>query len=214
MKIKKIYSINLAKKLFFSYIYRLILIGRCLMISKTKKILSLTFSGVLFFILAFGTPLQANEDIRGAFGISFGDFFDPSKALSKDKFSGNIVYEFAPQEKPKFFDQHYLSITPKTNKVFAICGVNKASDLEKAKENYKMILERMEKKYGKVESGFLSGLMNMFGLKRIEQGDRKVLISFKENSMKTYVIYYDTNLKRQAKQEEKKEQNNYSTSIG
>jgi len=165
---------------------------------------SLTFAVSVFLLAAcLAAPLQATESIHGAFGVSFGQTFDMTHALSTDTFTGHTVYEFTPRNELPMFDRYYLSITPESKKIYGICGVSTATTVDQAKSNHRTILRHLQNRYGPVESGLLSGLMNVFGLKRIEQGEHKIVISFREDSRKTYVIYYHDRLKKLAKVEEK-----------
>jgi len=158
--------------------------------------------GLLGALLLMTAPAWGTGAINGIFGVRFGQTFNLAEALSTDTFTGHKVYEFSPSDQTPLFDRYYLSITPQTKRIYGICGVNSSATLERAKANYRQILDQMQQRYGQVESGLLSGIMNMFGLKRIHQGDHKIVISFREDSKKTYVIHYNDRLKEQAKIEE------------
>ncbi len=162
----------------------------------------------LFIVVSLSSTVQAAEDIRGAFGIKFGDFFEKARALSKDEFSGNTVYEFLPGSLDLLFDRYYLSITPRSNRVYGICGIISSGDMAAAKKRHRKLVMELQERHGRVSSGLLSGVLDLFGVQRIEQGDQKIVISFKENRLKTYVIYYDAGLKKLAQREARRLENN------
>lgn len=159
----------------------------------------------VFTLVFFVASPTAQESIQGAFGIKFGDSFDKNQAVSIRIFIDNKVLEFIPEVKTTFlelFDRFYLSVTPKTNQVYGICGVVSSKNTKLAKKQHTSILQRLERRYGDFKSGLLSSVANLFGIKEIKKGARRIVVAFKEAKKRTYVIFYDIDLKELAQQEE------------
>ena len=104
----------------------------------------------IFRVFHFKKP----EQITGAFGLKLGDTFEvyltiakrnttnntlpkhPSKALAKLELTNNTpIYRFSPKNPFQSFTRYYVSITPKTHKIYKIWATNLIKDSKKCKNN-------------------------------------------------------------------------------
>ncbi len=163
---------------------------------------------ILFLILLL-SPLivfAGGKPIKGAFGITLGQKFDPKQAIGKASLTdGTPMYEFKPKKPFRAFTEYYVLITPKTHKVYSIWGIGKVENTQKCEKEQSLIVSILEKKYGlKQEEGFTSGMMEaLAGLKFLSRGDRNVGVKCSGfiDDYQIEIRYYDTKLKELAEKE-------------
>ena len=84
----------------------------------------------LFLVLVSVSAVVAADKIEGAFGLKFGEVFEPKTAtLSKTPNDANFslagAYEFTPKRPNKEFTDYFVFITPSSHLVYKIIAVHK-----------------------------------------------------------------------------------------
>lgn len=102
-------------------------------------------------------PQTPKPQIKGAFGINLGSFFNPQDALETTNLtSGEKMYKINVPKKVRKFIDYYVLITPKTQKIYSIWGEAKFKD-RGAKREFSVIRNLIYKKYNN------KGKKDMFG---------------------------------------------------
>ncbi|MHC4455340.1 MAG: hypothetical protein ACYSWS_11725 [Planctomycetota bacterium] len=138
---------------------------------------TITFLLLLLFNVLFVSKIHGEQKIMGAFGVKFGDYFDPSSAIGSGELKGKTpIYQFNPEKKFRSFDRYFVMITPKTHKIYSIWGVGRTRDgnYDKCKKEYALIMELLQKRYGSKEKEAFSN--SIFLTNSVNQGNRHVLV--------------------------------------
>ena len=137
---------------------------------------------------------KKTEKITGAFGLKFGDTFEayltvaklnttnnippsrelPSRAFAKRELTNNTpVYRFSPKNPFQSFTRYYVSITPKTHKIYKIWTLKSIKKSENCEKEQEFIMMILEKKYGKSEKSNA-----IPDTKTINQGNRNIICKY------------------------------------
>ena len=129
---------------------------------------------------------KKTEKITRAFGMKLGSSFNPSKAIEKGKTSNNTsIYRFYPKHHFRSFTRYYVSITPKTHKIYKIWATNLIKDSKKCKKEQEDIMLILEKKHGQLEK-----IESIPNAKIINQGNRDITCICRESITYTIAIQY------------------------
>ncbi|MGC3989329.1 MAG: hypothetical protein QM796_06555 [Chthoniobacteraceae bacterium] len=80
-----------------------------------------------------GMTAQAADRITGAFGLKFGDPFEP-KTEPVSKYGVKDAYEFKPEKANGAFTTYLVKITPTTHRIYQIVAVARTPEISKADE--------------------------------------------------------------------------------
>ena len=159
------------------------------------------------FLLIFLWVSQALSaqppQITGAFGFKFGEKFDTSKAVKEVKLAGGPAYEIEPINPHRSCSVYRVRITPKTHLIYTIFGEGLFTDVEDAVKEALLVLELLERKYGKNEYIVDYKSFNVFrhtfaiGSQRVY-----IFIDEEESGYELRIIYTDNNLSNQAYKEQ------------
>ena len=136
---------------------------------------------ILFLILLL-SPLIAfagGKPIKGAFGITLGQKFDPKQAIGKASLTdGTPMYEFKPKKPFRAFTEYYVLITPKTHKVYSIWGIGKVENTQKCEKEQNFILTALERKYGikPPDNELIASLSSLYGAKLLQKDGKTIVI--------------------------------------
>ena len=129
---------------------------------------------------------KKTEKITRAFGMKLGSSFNPSKAIEKGKTSNNTsIYRFYPKHHFRSFTRYYVSITPKTHKIYKIWATKLIKDNKKCKKEQEDIMLTLEKKHGNLEK-----IESIPDTKAINQGNRNILCKIQDSIIFTIIIRY------------------------
>jgi hypothetical protein len=88
------------------------------------------------------------EQIDGAFGLKFGQVFDPSKALATAKTTaGETLYKVKPPTPNSYFDRYYVELTPNTKKIFHVWALGPVPSESEGKIRRDSLARAIEAKY-------------------------------------------------------------------
>jgi len=158
------------------------------------KLISLIF-------LAFSFNATAEEKITTAFGLNLGDKFDINSSIGESSLTdGTPLYLFETNKKFRSFASHFVMLTPKTQRIYAIWGIGQVENTPSCKKEQALIMAILQKKYGKLKNG---GLTSSFQyIKSIDRGNRNVLTKCSGFSNVTLEVRYtDKKLKVVAENE-------------
>ncbi len=149
---------------------------------------------------------ERTENIIGAFGLQLGDVFNPDDAINLSKTNGGeIVYQFEPTKKVKYFKTYYLLITPTSHKIKKIWGTGNYDNVQTCQDDKDVIQSILEKKYGKMKQSYLT---NMLRDKPIFISSRTRVIELKCTnnfpSLGLYLEYKDNDLYELSSKEREK----------
>jgi hypothetical protein len=159
------------------------------------------FNVLLVILLSISFNSIAEEKITSAFGLSLGDKFDINSSIGESALTdGTPLYLFEANKKFRSFANHYVMLTPKTHKVYAIWGIGQIENTPSCKKEQALVMAILQKKYGKPEKGGLTASFR--DIKSIDQGNRSVLTKCSGYSDVTIEVRYtDKKLKDAAENE-------------
>jgi len=86
------------------------------------KLISLIF-------LVFSFNATAEEKITTAFGLNIGDKFDINSSIGESSLTdGTLLYLFETNKKFRSFASHFVMLTPKTQRIYAIWGIGQVEN--------------------------------------------------------------------------------------
>lgn len=92
--------------------------------------------------------VKLKGNIKGAFGIKFGDKLDRFKVINKVKTSdGKALYIVKPYKEVKFLNNYAIMVTPKSKRVYSIWGISDDMDLKECKGKLNIISRILQDKY-------------------------------------------------------------------
>jgi hypothetical protein len=144
---------------------------------------------------------KGQKKITGAFGINLGDKFDFDMKIGAGELTdGTPLHKFYPSKSFRSFENYYVLTTPKTGIVYGIWGIGSMENQSKSKKEQALIMSILEDKYGKADKDGL--FSEIEGEKRIDQGNRYIIVNIEGFSDVTIDIrYYDSELKKLAEKE-------------
>lgn len=162
---------------------------------------------IFVFLMAFcslsasASTTNAEEKITGAFGVELGQTFNPQEAIGKGSLTdGTPMYQFSPKNKFRSFSTYYVSITPKTHKIYSIWAIGNMENDPSCKKEQALVMAILQKKYGKMEEDQL--FSSLYDIKQIDQGDRYVLTKCSGlGDVSIDIRYKDKQLEEQAEKE-------------
>lgn len=152
------------------------------------------FSLLALILSALTFTAAGKENIEGAFGLKFGDVFEPKTAPVS--YYNSAAYEFEPEKPSSSFTKYVVFITPNTRRIFRIMAIGQGSDSETAVKRSKALGALLHQKYG-------DGVQRQ-GAPIVQGEKRQILVSVGENKSANEfrVIYQDTALQGQAVEEQ------------
>lgn len=145
-------------------------------------------------------PPPPPEEIEGAFGIKFGQVFDPTKTLGTQKSStGEVLYALKVPTPNPFFDYYFVQITPKTKKIFQIWAQGKVPSLAEGKVRQDSLARTLESKYQTQR-----GLLDSDYARILMQGDKSITVKTSRQTDGSFMLdlkYLDPNLKEEGRKE-------------
>lgn len=164
-----------------------------------KKITTIIL--LLLITLALLAQAQAEEKIKGAFGVILGDTFGLSSAIGKSSLTdGTPMYRFNPKKKFRSFSRYYVLVSPKSHKIYAIWGIGDIENTPTCQREQKLLMAILQGKYGKQKDKDL--FSSLYDAKMISQGDRYVMTKCTGFSDVTIGIrYYDNRYEKLAENE-------------
>lgn len=95
-------------------------------------------------------------NIKGAFGINFGDVFKPTPDTNSDRLTnGEPIYRITAPVRFRHFNEYYVLITPTTSKIYEIWAVAKFEGSGDADAEQKVVEKIIEDKYQTKHNGFM-----------------------------------------------------------
>lgn len=92
--------------------------------------------------------VKLKGNIKGAFGIKFGDKLDRFKVINKVKTSdGKALYIVKPYKEVKILNNYAIMITPKSKRVYSIWGISDDMDLRECKRKLNIVARILQDKY-------------------------------------------------------------------
>ena len=102
----------------------------------------------LCFIFLSSNNVYADNKIKGAFGIKFGQKFEISSAKGKaDIGYDKLSYEFMPKDSFSSFTDYYVSITPLTHRVYSIYATADGYKQDECKKEKDIVASLIKDKY-------------------------------------------------------------------
>ncbi|HEY1169885.1 MAG TPA: hypothetical protein VGH19_00830 [Verrucomicrobiae bacterium] len=116
--------------------------------------------------------VAATGEIEGAFGLKFGEVFNPTKALATAKTtSGEVMYKVKPPTPNAYFDTYLIMITPDTKRIFEIWAMGPVPSESEGKIRRDSLVKAIEAKYQTKKNLFDSEFARM-----MIQGDKTVTV--------------------------------------
>ncbi len=145
-------------------------------------------------------PPPPPEEIEGAFGIKFGQVFDPATTLGKvTSSSGEVLYALKVPTPNPFFELYFVEITPKTKRIFQIWAQGKVPSLAEGKVRQDSLAKTLEAKYqtkrGLLDSDFARLLM---------QGEKTITVKTSRQLDGSFMLdlkYLDQKIKDEGRKE-------------
>lgn len=158
--------------------------------------------GVFALLLAaaclLAPPASGEEKIGGAFGVRFGDRFEPDVAAETASLNEDIpLYQFAPEETLPYFTKYYVEITPTTHMVYSIWGYGPEKGHEVCRNEQAELMDTLEGRYGAARKRFFFAPPE--NTRRIDQRERDVIVRCTgHNDSRLLVRYTDRRLQKKA----------------
>lgn len=135
------------------------------------------------------------DDISGAFGLKFNDKIEKAnKSLDK--------YKVKPEKRFELFDEYFVSLTPKTKKIYSITGSGEVSS--SCREDMNLIKTLLEDKYPDFESIkiFTQDMAtNPYRAVTFKKDKVKVILSCSEESERIAITYINFEVEKEAEDE-------------
>ena len=167
------------------------------MANKIKIKAFLILASVL--LASVSTSLSAEEKITGAFGVKFGQILDSQSIEGTYERFGDdkYTYIFYPDKKFRSFSNYFISITPKTRKIYGVGAIGDMDDDSTCEKEQALIMAIIKKKYrGEIEKH------ELFSQQTIVQDNRGIATICRGLSNVNLVItYMDTKLSELAENE-------------
>jgi hypothetical protein len=103
---------------------------------------------LLIFLFASFNSIAENK-ISSAFGLSLGADFDIKSSTGESSLTdGTPLYLFEASKTFRSFNNYYVLVTPKTQKIYSIWGIGEFENTPSCKKEQALIMAILKSKYG------------------------------------------------------------------
>ncbi len=145
-------------------------------------------------------PPVANGKIEGAFGFTLGEVFDPAQAVEVKKLNtGEPIYKVTPKNPNASFNAYFLSITPKTKRIYQIWAQSDYESDADGLAQQEALVKVLESKYEVKRSMFDSEEARI-----LMQQTRSIIIKaarYPSGAGKLDLKYVDSKIENEGKKE-------------
>lgn len=135
------------------------------------------------------------DDINGAFGLKFNDKIEKAnKSLDR--------YKIKPEKRFELFNEYFVSLTPKTKRIYSITGSGEVS--AGCREDMNLIKTLLEDKYPDFESIKIvtqDMATNPYRAVTFKKDKVKVILSCSEENEKIAITYINFDIEKEAEDE-------------